>query len=132
MGKGRWQFWQGADAFLWRFVGALTLFRLIYIALIPITPQEAYYWLYAQFPALGYFDHPPMTAYSILLGTTFFGDSVFGVKLMGVLWSAATMILLYFTILNAFRWSLPLGKTKARDAALWGLILYNLTSFAHI
>ncbi len=117
---------------LWKFVGALTLFRLLYIALIPITPQEAYYWLYAQFPALGYFDHPPMAAYSILLGTSLFGDSVFGVKLMGVVWSAASNILLYFTILQAPRWSLILGKSSARKVAIYGVILYNLTSFSHI
>ena len=109
----------------WYFIGALTILRLIYIYFIPVIPQEAYYWYYAQHPALSYFDHPPMAAYSILVGTGLFGDNPFGVKFMAVIWSLLTNILLYFTILEA------LGR-QAKRSAMGGVIIYNLTVFAHV
>jgi len=49
-------------------------------ALMPVFAQEAYYWTYARHPALSYFDHPPMVAWSIWLGTSLFGDGAFGVR----------------------------------------------------
>lgn len=44
-------------------------------AALPVFSQEAYYWTYAQHPDLSYFDHPPMVAWLIWVGTTLFGDS---------------------------------------------------------
>ena len=43
-------------------------------------PEEAYYWSYAQYPSLGYLDHPPMVAWLITMGTSIFGDTEFGVR----------------------------------------------------
>ena len=45
---------------------ALTVLRLIAGACAGLTPDEAYYWLWAQHPALGYYDHPPMVAWWIM------------------------------------------------------------------
>lgn len=50
-------------------------------ATTPVFSQEAYYWLYAQHPALSYFDHPPMVAWLIWIGTNLFGDGSFGIRL---------------------------------------------------
>lgn len=50
-------------------------------ASLPIFSQEAYYWTYAQHPDLSYFDHPPMVAWLILLGTKVLGDGTLGVRL---------------------------------------------------
>lgn len=47
---------------------------------LPVFSQEAYYWTYAQHPALSYFDHPPMVAWLIWLGTAWFGDGSFGIR----------------------------------------------------
>lgn len=49
-------------------------------ATLPVFAQEAYYWTYAQHPDLSYFDHPPMVAWLIWLGTHVFGDGSFGVR----------------------------------------------------
>lgn len=49
-------------------------------AALPVFSQEAYYWTYAQHPDLSYFDHPPMVAWLIWLGTAVFGDGSFGVR----------------------------------------------------
>ena len=49
-------------------------------ATLPVFSQEAYYWTYAQHPDLSYFDHPPMVAWLIWLGTQVFGDGSIGVR----------------------------------------------------
>ena len=42
---------------------------------LPVFSQEACYWCYSQHPAPAYFDHPPMVAWMIWLGTQAFGDA---------------------------------------------------------
>ncbi len=64
----------------WLTSSVLLFFRLIYINLIPLAPQEAYYWNYSRHLALSYFDHPPLQAWIIFL-TTKFGVSEFTVRL---------------------------------------------------
>jgi dolichol-phosphate mannosyltransferase len=61
-------------------IGYTVLLRLIYLGLPDLLPEEAYYWNYAQHPALSYLDHPPMVAWLIGLGTAVFGDTEFGVR----------------------------------------------------
>ncbi|HZN41179.1 MAG TPA: glycosyltransferase family 39 protein [Planctomycetota bacterium] len=60
---------------------ATSLLGLILVLLMPVFAQEAYYWTYAQHPGLSYFDHPPMVAWSIWLGTRLAGDGVLGLRL---------------------------------------------------
>ncbi len=113
-----------------KLIFAFTIFRLIYIAFIPITPQEAYYWYYSLHPDFSYFDHPPVAAYSIWLGTHLFGDNFFGVKFMAVVWSALTMTILYATareFVNAF-----VKELNADAVAFLSLLLYSLTIFGHL
>ncbi|MFT9423968.1 MAG: glycosyltransferase family 39 protein [Acetobacter syzygii] len=64
---------------------ALTLFRLVLAAFIPLAPDEAYYRIWALAPAAGYFDHPPMVAVWVRLGMALAGDTAEGVRLMGPL-----------------------------------------------
>jgi dolichol-phosphate mannosyltransferase len=49
-------------------------------ATMPVFSQEAYYWTYAQHQDLSYFDHPPLVAWLIWLGTSVFGDGCFGLR----------------------------------------------------
>ena len=111
------------------FLVILTGIRLIYIAIIPLVPQESYYWYYAQYPDLSYFDHPPMVAYSVWIGTHLFGDTIFGVKFMAVVWSLLTNIFLYLTMQNALSDS---DAERRKKYALAAVLLYNLTIFAHL
>jgi 4-amino-4-deoxy-L-arabinose transferase-like glycosyltransferase len=46
--------------------------------------DEPYYWLWSRGLALSYFDHPPMVAYFIRLGTMLFGDTGWGIRSMAV------------------------------------------------
>ncbi|MGL5165133.1 MAG: glycosyltransferase family 39 protein [Afipia sp.] len=66
-------------------VAALVLLRLIAAAFTPLTFDEAYYWTWAKHLAGGYYDHPPMVAVVIRLGTLIAGDTEFGVRLVSIL-----------------------------------------------
>ena len=63
----------------------LVVLRLIAAWFTPITFDEAYYWMWSKHLAGGYYDHPPMVAMVIRLGTLIAGDTEFGVRLVSVL-----------------------------------------------
>ena len=47
--------------------------------------DEAYYWMWSKHLALSYYDHPPLIAVIIHLGTMIAGDTEFGVRLVSIL-----------------------------------------------
>src|ERR1700731_3585103 len=64
---------------------ALVALRLVAAAYTPLTFDEAYYWMWSKHLAGGYYDHPPMVALVIRLGTLIAGDTEFGVRGVSVL-----------------------------------------------
>lgn len=54
-------------------------------AQVPLFDDEAYYALWARDLAFGYYDHPPMIAYIIRLGTNLLGETASGIRLFPVL-----------------------------------------------
>ncbi len=114
----------------YKFIGILFVAKLLYLFFIPITPQEAYYWFYSQNLDWSYFDHPPMAAYSIWLGTNVFGDNIFGVKFMAVVWYLLTNLLLYKTVLRYVENYLP--NQDKNVLAFLSVLLLNLALFTHI
>ena len=64
---------------------ALVALRLVAAAYTPITFDEAYYWMWSKNLAGGYYDHPPMVALVIRLGTLIAGDTELGVRLVSIL-----------------------------------------------
>jgi 4-amino-4-deoxy-L-arabinose transferase-like glycosyltransferase len=81
---------------------ALLLLRAIIAAQLPLSADEAYYWLWSRHLAAGYFDHPPMIAWLIFAGTWLFGDTPLGVRFFGIVlsvpatwfvWRAASLLL---------------------------------------
>ena len=64
---------------------ALVALRLIAAAFTPLTFDEAYYWMWSKSLAGGYYDHPPMVAFVIRLGTLIAGDTELGVRLVSIL-----------------------------------------------
>ena len=77
------------DARAWRHALAIlagtTLLRLVLGAVVPLFPDEAYYWDWSRTLQPGYFDHPPLVALLVRAGTTLFGDRAFGVRLFPIL-----------------------------------------------
>lgn len=54
--------------------------RMALAAWLPLSFDEAYYWLWSKHLALGYYEHPAAIALAIRAGTAIFGDSEWGVR----------------------------------------------------
>ncbi len=63
-------------------------------AALPLSPDEAYYWVWSKALAPGFLDHPPMVALWIAAGTAAAGDSPLGVRLLAPLAAALGSVLL--------------------------------------
>ena len=92
----------------------LTLLRLVMAATTPLSPDEAYYWVWSHALAAGFPDHPPMVALWIHLGTALAGEGALGVRLLGPLSVAAASLLL----VDAGECLLPGRRAGLRAAAL--------------
>jgi len=66
---------------IWFLVIAGVLIRLLFLPLLNLLPEEAYYWSYAQHLDIGYLDHPPMVAWLIYISESVLGRSEFAVRL---------------------------------------------------
>lgn len=61
-------------------VAGAALLRLLLSSMVPLLPDETYYWEWSRRLEGGYFDHPPGIALLIALGTSVFGTSEPGVR----------------------------------------------------
>lgn len=59
----------------------------------PLMADEAYYWMFSQHPAAGYFEHPPMVAYFIGIGYSII-PNVLGVRLVSIITTVLSIYLL--------------------------------------
>lgn len=66
---------------LWILIGLGVVVRLVFMGILNLLPEEAYYWNYASHLDIGYLDHPPMVGWLIHLSQTVFGRSEFAVRL---------------------------------------------------
>ncbi|MEP6840513.1 MAG: glycosyltransferase family 39 protein, partial [Bradyrhizobium sp.] len=82
---------------------ALVALRLVAAAFTPITFDEAYYWMWSKHLAGGYYDHPPMVALVIRLGTMIEGDTELGVRLVSILLGLPMSWAVYRTAAILFR-----------------------------
>ncbi len=67
--------------------------RVIAATLVPLVPDETYYWEWSRHLAAGYLDHPPLIAFAIRFGTTFFGATPLGVRIGSVLEGALASLI---------------------------------------
>lgn len=63
---------------IWRirafsFIAIIASLRLFFIAALGLSNTEAYYYTWSRFPALSYYDHPPLIAAMTWLTTELFG-----------------------------------------------------------
>jgi hypothetical protein len=79
-----------------------------------IIDDEAYYWVYSHFLDWGYFDHPPMIALLIKLGSALFPGEL-GARLLPSLMGAGTVFLMLYML-----------KEKVRDLKLPMLIMAGI------
>jgi 4-amino-4-deoxy-L-arabinose transferase-like glycosyltransferase len=101
---------------------AATVLRLIVAGFMPLSADEAYYWVWSKALAPGYLDHPPMVALWIRAGTALLGDTALGVRLLGPFAAALGSLLL----VQAGRDLAPGGPAGVRAAwMLNGTLLLN-------
>jgi 4-amino-4-deoxy-L-arabinose transferase-like glycosyltransferase len=101
----------------------LVALRLVAAALTPITFDEAYYWTWSKHLAGGYYDHPPMVAVVIRLGTLIAGDTEFGVRLVSILLALPMSWAIYQAAAILF---------GSRRVAASSAILLNITLMAAV
>ena len=75
----------------------LLLLNLLQAATTELIFDESYYWYYAQEMAWGYFDHPPMVALMIRMGTSLFPGEL-GVRIIGCFLYIGAAAILWKTI----------------------------------
>jgi 4-amino-4-deoxy-L-arabinose transferase-like glycosyltransferase len=68
--------------------------RVVAAALVPLAPDETYYWEWSRRLAAGYLDHPPAVALLVRLGTTALGATALGVRIGSVLAGALASFVL--------------------------------------
>jgi 4-amino-4-deoxy-L-arabinose transferase-like glycosyltransferase len=90
MEERKYEYW------FWVLNFGFLFFRLLYIGLPQLAPQEAYYWNYSRHLALSYFDHPPLHAWLIWLATRV-GTSEFTVRLFAPLCAFGTAYFCFLT-----------------------------------
>jgi dolichol-phosphate mannosyltransferase len=127
----------------------LTIFHLWIAGKTELIPEEAYYWTYSQHPSLSYFDHPPMVAWIITLGTGIFGDNELGVRffsifswpiaalwlfLTGKIWFSNRIASLAVVLFSLSPILAGLGFITTPDTPLlffWLLTLYGISKALH-
>lgn len=94
------------------FYAAWFLVSLVQAAGTELFDDEAYYWVYSRFLDWGYFDHPPMIAVLIKLGTAILPGEL-GLRFFIVLMGTATIALIEYL-------------TKPKDMRLFFAIVLNM------
>lgn len=76
-------------------IAAIAIANLVALLAVGTHTDEAFYWLWSERLAWGYYDHPPMIAWLVRLFTTFFGDNGAAIRIPAYLTWIAVMILSY-------------------------------------
>lgn len=82
---------------LWAVLAVWTFWRLVLAVVMPLTPDEAYYSLWARHLQGGYYDHPFMVALWIRAGVVLFGPQVWAMRLCGILAAFLASLAFYDT-----------------------------------
>ena len=82
------------------FVCVSVLWKL-FVSLIPLHSDEAYYWLWSKSLDLSYYDHAPMVAYFIKL-TTLFSNSEVAVRFSSIIVTIILSVLLWKLVIKLF------------------------------
>ncbi len=96
----------------------LIVLRGVVSAMLPLSADEAYYWLWSRHLAAGYLDHPPMIAWLIRAGTMLFGDTPLGVRAAGIVLSLPA---------SWYVWRAAASVLKDEDRAALAVLFFNLT-----
>jgi len=80
----------------------LLVFNVFQGAYLGVIADEAYYWVYSQEMAWGYFDHPPLVAVWIKISSFLFGRTEIGVRFFSAISLFFTFIIIWKTLAIKF------------------------------
>lgn len=113
-----------------RLILGFGIFHLVYASFVGLAGDEAYYWQWSRQLDWGYYDHPPMAAYLIALGTHLAGHNEFGVRFVMVLLSTILLWLVYRMTVDLVA-LLPVAGSADRPhpatAGLWAIGSLSVT-----
>lgn len=109
------------------FLAIFIIGKLVYWLFTAPNPDEGYYWLWGQYPALSYHDHPGLQAWIQGLFHSVFGKSLFILRLPAFICSAI-IAFLYVKILKKLKCK---SDIKIVVLTIFSLpLLFLFTSFA--
>lgn len=98
----------------------LAVLKLLGVMTLPLTGNEAYYWIWSKHPALGYYDHPPLVAWLTAASTALFGDTPLGIRFFA--------LPLYFLVLFLCPW-MAREAGGGKTAQILSPLFFLLTPF---
>jgi len=83
----------------------ISVFRIFYIVNGPLDlgPDEAHYWEWSRHLDLSYYSKGPMIAYLIAIGTSIFGDTIFGIRFLAVVLSVLSSLILFRLVTEMYK-----------------------------
>ena len=109
----------------WKIFGLALLINTVQSVFSTLLNDEPYYWLYSKNLSWGYFDHPPMIALLVKIGSGIFQGEI-GVRLLVLLAGSFTFFLIY-KLIEGEAEKLVIFKVVA--VLLFSSLFLNLYSF---
>lgn len=78
----------------WKIFAVILFVNIIQSAFSLLLNDEPYYWLWSRYLSWGYFDHPPMVALLIRIGSTLLPGEI-GIRALGLILGSFTFFLVY-------------------------------------
>jgi hypothetical protein len=100
---------------LFLLLAALTGARYLLAASHELSPDEAYYYLWSQHPALSYYSKGPGVAMAIRASTALFGPTEFGVRFLSPLLALGTSLIVFSLARRIYN----------ERTAIWTVLLLN-------
>jgi hypothetical protein len=112
-------------------LAALIIGRAAFHFLSGPLPDETYYWLWGQKPALSYYDHPPLQAWLQGVSAALFGNTLFGLRAPALLTTAWMVLVLAWWARRAQRLGapIPLALMLAVFFASPVIVVYSTIAF---
>ena len=106
-----------ARGWLFIFLAALTILRLVFAAQVELSPDEAYYYQWSERLDWSYFSKGPAVAVAMWLTTHLVGVNELGVRLLSPLLALGTCLLMFsFT-----------RRLYGESVAVWTVLMMNCT-----
>lgn len=118
LGPCTWKDGIKCEAIVLGLILIVTVIRFIYASVLALSGDEAYYWQWSRHLAWGYYDHPPMIAYVIAIGTWIAGITPVGVRFLPIVMAGVTAWMVY---------RITQVVNPRPEAALWAFALVLFT-----